>query len=114
MGVRKSEVTAPVAQKVEQGRPATAQSSGSAGSYNSPPSPTYGSANQPNYQQQPVVMQGNSGPGFGTIFGGVLAGSVVANMINGNGHGSGGGTTVINNGTPGLSLIHISEPTRPY
>jgi len=97
MGVRKSEVTSPVAQKVEQGRPSTTNPSpGNSGGSG----PTYGSANQPNYGQPPVVMQGNSGPGFGTIFGGALAGSVVGNMINGGGS-HGGGTTVINNGTPG-------------
>ena len=94
IGVRKSEVTAPVANNVNAGKP---------GNFNpttpsttpgySNPAPSYGAAPQPNYGG------GYGGSGFGSSFAGALGGTIVGNALFGN-HGHGGGTTVINNGTP--------------
>ena len=93
MGVRKREVTAPVAQKVEQKRPQAAQT---APASTTPGSPNYGSAPQPNY-----APAASPGLGMGGVFmsslGGSLVGNVLANSLFGN-HGS-GGTNVVNNGS---------------
>jgi hypothetical protein len=97
VGVRKSEVTNSVRNDVAASKPAPAAGSvGSAGSTTSSapsytPTPSYSSP-------APVVVQ--SGGGFGSSFMGSLGGTLVGNALFGN-HGShGGGTTVINNGTP--------------
>lgn len=93
MGVRKSEVTAPVAQQV---RPNTANSAaGKPGSY-SAPAPTYGSAPAPGYSPGYAAPAPSIGGGFGSSFAGALGGSILGNMLFSN-HGS-GGTTVVNNG----------------
>ena len=102
VGVRKSEVTAPVAQKTNPPTQSTATSSstnsgntnynGSGGGYNAP-APSYGGG-----------MGGGSGLGMGGVFasslGGSLLGSMIGNSLFGHGSHGGGGTTVINNGTP--------------
>lgn len=100
VGVRKSEVTAPVAQNVQQSKPAPApaQAAGTStgsSSYSSP-SPVYSSP-------APVVVQ-SGGSGFGSSFAGALGGTIVGNALFGN-HGNGGGTTVINNGTPSNGTV---------
>ena len=96
VGVRKSEVTAPVANNVNAGKPGNVSPttpSTTPGYSNSAPS--YGTAPQPNYGGG-----GFGGSGFGSSFAGALGGTIVGNMLFGN-HGShSGGTTVINNGTP--------------
>lgn len=96
MGVRKSEVTGPVAQQV---RPSTP--SAPAGSYSgSQPttSPNYGA---PNYSAPaPVVVQ-SGGSGFGSSFAGALGGTLIGNALFGH-HGS-SGTTVVNNGGGGYA-----------
>jgi len=99
MGVRKSEVTAPVAAKVEQKRVAqnptptagATQSTQQHSGYQS--TPTYQSA------PAPVVVQQSSG-GFGSTFAGAMAGSMLGNAMFGN-HGNNGGTTIVNNGGTG-------------
>lgn len=96
VGVRKSEVTNGVRNDVAASKPAPAAGSvGSTGSVASggpsyTPTPSYSSP-------PPVVVQ--SGGGFGSSFMGSLGGTLVGNALFGN-HGNGGGTTVINNGTP--------------
>ena len=103
VGVRKSEVTAPVAQKTNPPTQSTATSnstnsgntnySGSGGGYNAP-APSYGGG----------MGGGGSGLGMGGVFasslGGSLLGSMIGNSLFGHGSHGGGGTTVINNGTP--------------
>lgn len=99
MGVRKSEVTAPVAQRVETQRAATTPS------YSSPsraPAPT----TSPSSYTSPAPVYAApaaapSGGGFWAPFAGAMGGTLLGNALFGNNHGSGGGTTVINNGTPG-------------
>ena len=92
VGVRKSEVTAPVAQQV---RPNNVNPDpGKPGSFSAPTTPSYSTAPQPNYGGG-----GMFGGGFGSSFAGALGGTIVGNMLFGN-HGHSGGTTVINNGTP--------------
>lgn len=87
IGVRKSEVTAPVAQQV---RPATVNPEpGKPGSF---PVPT----NSPQYAPAPAPVVVGGGGGFGSSFAGALGGTLVGNMLFGN-HGN-GGTTVVNNG----------------
>lgn len=94
MGVRKSEVTAPVANNVNAGKPGNFTPGAPAPSTTpgySNPAPSYGTAPQPVYS--------GGGGGFGSSFMGSLGGTIVGNALFG--HGShGGGTTVINNGTP--------------
>jgi hypothetical protein len=96
VGVRKSEVTNGVRNDIAQSNP----NAGKAGSYStSTPAPHY--TPTPSYSSPaPVVVQ--SGGGFGSSFMGSLGGTIVGNALFGN-HGNGGGTTVINNGTPGVS-----------
>lgn len=98
-GVRKSEVTAPVAQKVESAKPApnAGATAGGSSSYSNP-APSYGTAPQPNYA--PAAQPGIS---TGGVFMSSLGGSLVGNMIGNSlfGHSNhGGGTTVVNNGVP--------------
>ena len=98
IGVRKSEVTAPVANSVNAGKPGNFTPSTTPGYSNS--GPTYGSANTPNYGGG---FGGGGGVTNGSMFMSSLGGSLVGNLIGNSlfGHGShGGGTTVINNGTP--------------
>ena len=99
VGVRKSEVTAPVANNVNAGKSGNITPS-TAPSYSNP-GPTYGSAPAPNYGGS--GFGGGGGLGAGGVFMSSLGGSLAGNLL-GNalfGHGShGGGTTVINNGTP--------------
>jgi len=99
MGVRKSEVTAPVANNVQQSRP---QPTPTTTPGYSNPGPTYGSAPTPNYGGS-GFGGGGGGLGAGGVFMSSLGGSLAGNLL-GNalfGHSShGGGTTVINNGTP--------------
>ena len=95
MGVRKNEVTAPVAKKVEQSRPSAVNPDpGKAGSFSVPTTtPSYSAPAVP----APQVTNGSM---FMSSLGGSFVGSAFGNMLFG-GHGShGGGTTVINNGTP--------------
>ena len=96
MGVRKSEVTAPVAQKVEQKRPQPAQA---APGSTTPGSPAYSTAPQPNYApaQSPGIGAGGV---FMSSLGGSLAGNLLAHSLFGN-HGSSGTTVVNNNGGGG-------------
>ena len=91
VGVRKSEVTAPVAQSVNPGKPGNFTPTPSTTPYSSP-SPSYGYAPAP----APSV-----GSGFGSSFAGALGGTIVGNMLFGN-HGHSGSTTVINNGGAGV------------
>lgn len=100
VGVRKSDVTNGVKQDIASSNP----NAGKAGSFSSP-SPSYAPA--PNYgSPAPVVVQ--SGGGFGSTFLGAMTGSMVGNALFGN-HGHGGGTTVINNGTPGTTNGVVSS-----
>lgn len=101
MGVRKADVTAPVAAKVDANRAATGVAPSSTSSYAANrPTPAAPVAAAPSYApaapSYAAPMAQSSGPGFGTIFGGALAGTVVGNMLNGNHNG--GGTTVVNGG----------------
>ena len=105
VGVRKSEVTAPVAQ---QARPTTPATTPNTTPGYSNPAPSYGSAPQPNYGGG--GFGGGFGSGFGSSFAGALGGTLVGNMLFGN-HGHGGGTTVINNGTPSGSGSSVSNGT---
>jgi hypothetical protein len=96
VGVRKSEVTAPVAQQV---RPSPTPST-TPGYSN--PAPSYGSAPSPGFS--PGYSAPSPGIGAGGVFmsslGGSLAGNLLGNALFGHGSHGGGGTTVINNGTP--------------
>jgi hypothetical protein len=95
VGVRKSEVTQPVAQQVRPATPSNpAPTSTGAGA---PAAPTYSSPS-PVYSQPSPVTNGST---FMSSLGGSFAGTVLGNMIFG-GHGHGGGTTVINNGAAGV------------
>jgi hypothetical protein len=98
VGVRKSEVTNGVRNDVAASKPAPpAGSNGAVGSA----SPGYATA--PGYSAPPVPapsVGSGLGGGFGGSFLGAMGGTLVGNALFGN-HGShGGGTTVINNGTP--------------
>ena len=86
MGVRKSEVTAPVAAKVQAARPVAAPSPSTSPGYSNP-TPSYGVAPQPVYQP--------TGSPFMSSLGGAFAGSVLGNMMF-SGNRSGG--TVVNAG----------------
>jgi len=107
VGVRKSEVTNGVKQDIAATKPATSSvgSTSSSSSYapHYTPTPSYSSP-------PPVVVQ--SGGGFGSSFMGAMGGTIVGNALFGN-HGNGGGTTVINNGTPsaGSSGVVSSGPS---
>ena len=106
IGVRKSEVTGPVANSVNAGKPGNFTPSTTPGYSN--PGPTYGSAPTPNYGGG----YGGGGVTNGSMFMSSLGGSLVGNMIGNSlfGHGShGGGTTVINNGTPSGSGGSVSN-----
>lgn len=96
VGVRKSEVTNGVKQDIAHSNP----NAGKAGSFGtSTPAPHY--TPTPSYSSPaPVVVQ--SGSGFGSSFMGALGGTLVGNALFGN---HGGGTTVINNGTPGGGAV---------
>lgn len=99
MGVRKSEVTAPVAQKVEQKRPQAAQT---APASTTPGSPAYSTAPPPAYA--PAQSPGlGAGGVFMSSLGGSLAGNLLANSLFGN-HGSSGTTVVNNNGGGGVPV----------
>jgi hypothetical protein len=98
VGVRKSEVTGPVANNVNAGKPGNfnpSTPSTTPGYSNSGPS--FGSANTPNYTPAPSPGIGAGGV-FMSSLGGSLAGTMLGNALFG--HGSHGSTTVINNGTP--------------
>jgi hypothetical protein len=99
VGVRKSEVTAPVAAQVHPERVNPAP--GKPGSFSVPtsPAPTYGTVPAPVYQSAP-----SAGSTFMSSLGGSFAGTILGNAIFG-GHGHGGGTTVINNGTPAPGTV---------
>lgn len=104
VGVRKSEVTAPVAQKVEQSKPTPAPAQAAGTSTGSTTGSSSYSAPAPQYSAPaPVVVQ-SGGSGFGSSFAGALGGTIVGNALFGN-HGNGGGTTVINNGTPSNGTV---------
>jgi hypothetical protein len=108
VGVRKSEVTQPVAQSVNAGKPGSFGGSttpSTAPSYSNP-SPSYGSAPSPGFS---APSQGiGAGGVFMSSLGGSLAGTMLGNALFG--HGShGGGTTVINNGTPSGSGGSVSN-----
>jgi hypothetical protein len=98
VGVRKSEVTNGVRNDAAVSKGATTGTTGA----NSTPStsPQYAPAPQYGYQQPPAPSVGS---GWAAPFLGAMGGTLVGNALFGN-HGShGGGTTVINNGTPGSS-----------
>lgn len=106
VGVRKSEVTAPVANSVNAGKPGNFTPSTTPNYSNSGPS--YGSANTPNYGGGGFGGGVTNGSTFMSSLGGSFAGTVLGNMIFG-GHGShGGGTTVINNGGSGTAGVPSS------
>lgn len=98
VGVRKSEVTNGVRNDIAATKPApvtgSTGTSGSSGSYAPHYTPT------PSYSAPPPVVVQSSG--FGSSFMGALGGTIVGNALFGN-HNNGGGTTVINNGTPANS-----------
>lgn len=95
VGVRKSEVTNGVKNDIAYSNP-NAGKTGSFGAPTSTPAPHY--TPTPHYSSPaPVVVQ--SGGGFGSTFMGAMTGTMVGNALFGN-HSNGGGTTVINNGTP--------------
>ena len=98
VGVRKSEVTAPVAQQV---RPSTTPTPSTTPGYSNS-APSYGSAPSPGFS--PGYSAPSPGIGAGGVFmsslGGSLVGSMIGNSLFGHGSHGGGGTTVINNGTP--------------
>lgn len=99
VGVRKSEVTAPVQNQVAQSKPApTAPSVGNVGTtpHPSSPSPTYGTVHTPVYAS-PAPQSSGMGSAFVGSLGGSMLGTMLGNSISGN-HG---GTTVINNGREG-------------
>jgi predicted lipid-binding transport protein (Tim44 family) len=109
VGVRKSEVTNGVKQDVAASKPAPA----GGGTTTPSTSPQYSSG--PAYSAPPpVAVQSNSGfgGGFGSSFAGALGGTLVGNALFGN-HGHGGGTTVINNGTPSNSVQSNSPSAGP-
>jgi hypothetical protein len=105
VGVRKSEVTNGVRNDIAVSKPAPAGvgstgSTTSSGSYAPHYTPT------PSYSTPaPVVVQ--SGGGFGSSFMGSLGGTIVGNALFGH---HGGGTTVINNGTPGQGGVVAQGP----
>lgn len=86
MGVRKSEVTAPVVNSMQSSKPSTTSSN-----YSSP-TPTLGTTNHPVY-----IAPASSG--FGSSFAGSLGGSMIGSML-GNALSRPHGTTVINGGGP--------------
>ena len=95
VGVRKSEVTQPVAQQV---RPATTPAPSSTGA-GAPSAPVYSTS--PTYSA-PAPQPSVSGSSvFWNSLGGSFAGNVLGNMLFNN-HGHSGGTTVINNGGSGV------------
>lgn len=99
VGVRKSEVTQPVAQQVRPSTPATPSTTPSY----SNSTPTYGNAPQPNYGGGYGGGFGNGGVTNGSTFMSSLGGSFLGSWIGtslGHSGSHGGGTTVINNGTP--------------
>jgi hypothetical protein len=98
VGVRKSEVTNGVRNDVAVGKGGT---TGTAGANSTPStSPQYAPVPQYGYQQPPAPSVGG---GWAAPFLGAMGGTLVGNALFGN-HGShSGGTTVINNGTPGSS-----------
>jgi hypothetical protein len=106
MGVRKSEVTTPVANKVEQKRiaqtPAPTTPSAPAGQYSSQ-QPAYGTPHQP----APVIVQQSSGSPFLSSLGGAFAGTMLGNAMSN--HGNNGGTTVVNNGSGGSNGGGVSS-----
>lgn len=94
MGVRKSDVTAPVASNVQNARNSTSPPSNSQVSppnYIAPPVPSY----------SPPVAPQYSGSSTGSMFMSSLGGSFVGSMLgNAISHPS-GGTTIVNNGSAG-------------
>ena len=95
VGVRKSEVTNGVRNDIAATKPAPA----GVGSTHSTPTTSPQYAPPPQYSSpSPVVVNGGGG-GWGSSFLGAMGGTIVGNAIFGN-HSNGGGTTVINNGTP--------------
>lgn len=117
VGVRKSEVTAPVQSQVAQSKPGSAGAIGSGTSTSSgysSPSPSYGSANTPSYGGGYAAP--SPGLGAGGVFASSLGGSLVGTMIGNSlfGHGShGSGTTVINNGTPSGGTVSSGGNVAP-
>lgn len=103
VGVRKSEVTNGVRNDVATSKGASTSGT-SSGTYSNPStSPQYAPAPQYGYQQPPAPSVGG---GLGTSFLGAVGGTIVGNALFNSfgGHNNhGGGTTVINNGTPGTS-----------
>lgn len=111
VGVRKSEVTAPVQNQVAQSKPGGTTGVGSTGSSTasgySSPAPSYGSANVPSYGGSGYAAP-SPGLGAGGVFASSLGGSLVGSMIGNSlfGHSNhGSGTTVINNGTPSGGVV---------
>jgi hypothetical protein len=102
MGVRKSEVTAPVANNVNAGKPGNVNPGtpvpGTTPGYSNS-TPSYGNAPQPGYGGG-----GMFGGGFGSSFAGALGGTLIGNALFSN-HGNGSCTTVINNGTPSGGVV---------
>lgn len=104
VGVRKSEVTNGVRNDVAASK--SSSSVGSAGGTHSSPAPHY--TPTPNYgYATPPAPQVTNGSTFMSSLGGSFAGTILGNALFGN-HGHGGGTTVINNGTPSSSAGVVS------
>jgi len=112
VGVRKSEVTQPVANKVQDSKSTSTASTGSTSTtssssgYSAPPVGSYGySSPSPVYSQPSPVTNGST---FMSSLGGSLVGNMIGNSLFG--HGShGGGTTVINNGTPSGGTVSSNQ-----
>jgi len=107
VGVRKSEVTAPVAQQV---RPSTTPTPSTTPGYSNS-APSYGSAPSPGFS--PGYSAPSPGIGAGGVFmsslGGSFAGTFLGNALFGHGSHGGGSTTVINNGTPSAGSGSVSN-----
>lgn len=93
MGVRKNEVTQPVANNVNAGKPGNFSPAPSGSGFNSAPAPGYGTAPQPNY-----APTASPGVGMGGMFVSSLGGSLVGSMLGNALSRPSGGTTVVNNG----------------
>ena len=103
VGVRKTEVTSGVRQDIAATKP-TPSTGGSIGSSSATPAPHYTPTPSYGYAPTPQPVVVNSGGGFGSTFMGARTGTMVGNALFGNHGSSGGGTTVINNGTPSGSV----------
>jgi len=111
MGVRKSDVTAPVAANVQNARNPV-PSSTPAPNYNT--SPGYTTAPVPSYG--PAVTPQYSGVSNGSVFMSSLGGSLFGSMLGNAISRPSGGTTVVNNGSTGMtsSSGQVLDPSGGY